>query len=124
MAILINTTLTKSGLTIPTGSIIKPNTHFVKDELGIDVNGAWDGTKIRRVTMDLVLYASKADFQALKEPIGRVNEFEGGFERVLSDSDWSDLSEDNALLTVETWLKDYLDVVLGATCSIIDPYVV
>lgn len=127
MAILISVQLTKSGITIPSGSMIKPATHFPKDTLGIDENGNWDGTKVRRVTMDLSLYASKIAFQSLNEEIGEVDNFPSGFSKILDDTDWNDLSGSNALLTVETWLKEWLEdpARLGpGSCTIIDPYIV
>lgn len=127
MAILINVPLTKGGVIIPAGAMIKAATHFPKDQLGIDENGDWDGTKVRRVTMDLTLYASKTDFQLLNSDLGEVDEFPPGFNKILTDDDWAALSGTNALLTVETWLKEWLEDEsrLGTdSCAIIDPYTV
>lgn len=123
MAILINTALTKDGLDIPAGSMVKPNTHFPADEWVLDDTDQPTGEVLKRVTMDIVLYTSKADFQAYKNSIGSCDQLPAGYNKVLSVSDYSDLSGANAFLTVETWLKDYLETILGAgTCSIIDPY--
>ena len=125
MAIFINTTLTKDGLTIPAGSIIKPNTHFPADEWVQDELGEFTGEFIRKVSMDLIHYTSKADFQAFKNSIGECDQLPSHFIKVLDTDDYAALAGPNAFLTVETWLKDYLNDLLGAgICSIIDPYAI
>lgn len=124
MAIQINITLTKAGVVIPAGSIIKPNTTFPDDiiEREDDGKGAII-SKTRIISMGLPHFPSKESFQSSFLQLGTVDQFPSGFGRPITEQEFESLSGPNALLIVEGWLKDWLEGYLGkGTCSIIDPY--
>lgn len=129
MAIKINVALTdQSGRAIAAGSVITADTYFPKPILNIDEDtGNWDGTVTRPLEYGLPLFTSVADLQALKEEIaGGCTEFPALYRKIMTQAEFDSLSGPNALLKVETWLKDWLeafpDIGVGNT-EIIDPYV-
>lgn len=132
MAIQINVTLTKAGLPIPAGSMIKPSVEFPDDILKRDSEGKIQRdengkvlNRTRVVRMVFRHYLSKADFQNSPKTIDQVDQFAPGFAKALSDDEFAALSApgNNALLIVEGFLKDWLENQLGVgTCSHVDPY--
>jgi hypothetical protein len=124
MAIQINVALTKAGVPIPTGSMIKANTFFADDIIARDEEGQGAITgKTRVLQMGFHHFPSRAAFQASPLEIGQVDQFPNGYGEPISDVNWALLSGPNALLVVEGWLKDWLENYLGAgTCTIVDPY--
>lgn len=129
MAIKINVALTdQSGRAIPSGSVITADTYFPKPILNIDeASGDWDGTVTRPLEYGLPLFTSVADLQALKGVIeGGCTEFPALYPKIMTQVEYDSLSGPDALLTVETWLKDWLEAfpAIGVgNCEIIDPYV-
>lgn len=122
MAIQINVALTKAGVAISAGSMIKANTFFADDIIARDEAGAITG-KTRVLQMGFHHFPSRAAFQASPLEIGGVDQFPNGYGEPISDGNWALLSGPNALLVVEGWLKDWIESYLGAgTCTIIDPY--
>lgn len=121
MAVKINIALTKSGINIPTGTLIKPNTHFPPDVKLYDENGDFEDYE-QFVTMDLPIFASIAEY--LKEGslgLGMVDEFPPAFEKTITKAEAIQMMADGAI--VEVWLKDWLESILGAdTCEILNPY--
>jgi hypothetical protein len=122
MAIKINVQLTKAGITIPAGSMIKPSTSFPDDFIERDEAGNITGKK-RILQMGFKHFPSKESFNTSPLEIGAVDQFDYGYGAEISDENWALLSGQNALLVVQGILKDWLESKLGVgTCEIINPY--
>ena len=122
MAIQINVALTKAGIPVPAGVMVKPNTFFADDIIERDERGVITGKK-RILQMGFHNYPSREAFQNSPLEIGAVDQFPNGYGEPISDSNWDKLSGPNALLVVEGWLKTWNESYLGAgTCQIVDPY--
>jgi hypothetical protein len=122
MAIKINRTLTKAGITIPAGSMLKSNTFFADDIIERNEEGLITGKK-RVLQMGFRHFPSKESFNNSPLEIGQVDQFPYGYGAEISDTNYAALSGPNALLVVQGILKDWLESKLGVgTCEIIDPY--
>jgi hypothetical protein len=122
MALKLNKTLsTNSGLTLPVNNVITSSLHSPFVDV-VDNEGVT--SYVRRLTYDLRNYISDAEVILVGANYvkGGVVEFEGGYEKTLTDQEYADLLADGSL--AEVWLKDYIDSIMGAgTCTIFDPYV-
>lgn len=124
MALKLNKSLTtKGGLNVPTNNIVTSALHFPYVTVNIDENGNPNGTYTRRITYDLRNYMSEAELIKNGDNYiqGGVAEFPSGYEKNMSDKEYTELLSNGAL--AEEWLKEYIDSIMGkGTCTIIDPY--
>lgn len=119
MAILIEKKLSISGITVPAGTLVKPNVHFPADILSKDAAGKLQHKRV--ITYDNVVYASLESFQNLGTPVFGISAIPAGSEKYMTDEEFTALMAKGEL--AEVWLKDILNTALGGNyCSIIDPY--
>lgn len=121
MATKINTTTTKSGITIPSGLIVQDAVHFPVKQLSKDK----DGNVIKKsfVTADLIPFANEqVYFDTLgKENLGKIDEIPTSFVKELTPEDYTALAGTNALGVVQGWIKDYIETFVGeGNCEIIE----
>lgn len=123
MGLQINKELTtKGGLKLPVNNVVISSIHFPKPTVSEEENG--DKIYTRRITYDLDNYINVAEVQKDGDNYvsGGVIEFEGGYEKIMTDAEYAAILADGSL--AEVWLKEYLDGILGAdSCTIINPYV-
>jgi len=116
MAIKIKIALTdQSGRTIAADSIVTQGTYFPQTQLSLDDEGAWDGMYIHKVEYALPLWASLASKQSPNDkPIeGGCKEFASNYDKTMTPDEYAELAGPNALLTVETWLKYWIETFIG-----------
>lgn len=128
MSIKINKVLTtKSGLVIPSGAVISPKISFprtvsieVKDEEG-NVTGL---APLRFADYRLKINTSNQSYLDNESTItGGVKEFKEDWRKDVSEEEHASLLANGTL--AQTWLKDYLEGILGAdTCEIFDPFAI
>ena len=122
MGLQINKELTtKGGLKLPIGNVVISSIHFPKPKVSLDEGGK---VYTRYITYDLFNYISVDEVQTVTDNnvSGGVVEFNGGYEKIMTDAEYAAILADGTL--AEVWLKEYLDGILGAdSCTIINPYV-
>ena len=123
MAIQNTSTLTTvGGLTVPTLNLVVSAIHFPTPTLVVSEDGKWTGDIVRPITYDLFVYQSKNEVQNPKgNNVGEVIEFPSGWQKNMTPNEYKSLLADGTL--AETWLKDYINGIIGGTSNIIDPYV-
>jgi len=128
MAIKINIALTaKSGLSVPAGAVIAPKLTFPRT-ISVQVKdgeGVVTGYAPLRFA-DYLLKINISDQSYLDNEaaiVGGVKEFEEAWRKDVSEAENVALLANGML--AQTWLKDYLEGILGAdTCEIFDPFAI